>query len=91
MGVCVDDDVDMSGIGYSSLGGLARCKGKGVAYCCMIYDKKNGNDLNVRHVSINIRADPNPEGFPTWTYENETQPMSWKASVTGVDITFRAK
>ena len=89
--VCVDDDVDTSGIAYSWLGGLARCKGNGVAYCCIIYDKKNGNDLNVRHVSINIRADPNPEGFPTWTYEGNTQPTSWKASVTGVDIMFRAR
>ena len=89
--VDVDDNVDMSGIAYSWLGGLARCKGTGVAYCCIKYNNKNGKDLNVRHVSINIRAYPNPEGVPTWTYEGNTQPSSWKASVTGVDIMFRAR
>ncbi len=89
--VDVDDNVDKSGIGCNLSGGLARCKGIGVAYCFITYNNKNGKDLNVRHVSINISADPNPEGFPTWTYEGNTQPTSWKASVTGVDIMFRAR
>lgn len=85
------EEGDSGGFWCNPFGGLDRCKEKGVAYCCMGRDVKNGGDLNVRRVAVKIRADPNPEGFPVYTYDGKTQPTAWKVKITYVDLWFRAR